>query len=62
MIQIRSDDNKLSTLYLDSETGELIYGGSSSTIPVSKNQNVGATITFRDDEYQSMSIQTIIIE
>lgn len=62
MIQIRSDDNKLSTLYLDSETGELIYGGSSSTIPVSKNKNVGATITFRDDEHHSMSIQTIIIE
>jgi hypothetical protein len=62
MIQIRRGDNKLSTLLLDSETGEITYGGSSSTLPVSKNKNVGATITFRDDEYHSMSIQTIIIE
>jgi hypothetical protein len=62
MIQVSSDDNILSTLYLDSETGELVYGGSSLTIQVTKNQNVGASITFRDDEYHSMSIQTIIIE
>jgi hypothetical protein len=62
LIQIIRDDAEVSTLYLDSETGELIYGRSSSIIPVSKTQSVGATITLHDNEYNSMSIQTIEFE
>lgn len=62
LIQIKHHNNELFTFYLDSATGELIHGGSSSSIPVAKTQDVGATLTFHNDEYNSMSIQTIEIK